>query len=335
MSRRYCLISPCRNEGRYVRRTIESILRQNERPGLWVIVDDGSHDETPNILAQYARNISWIQVVRRPDRGARKVGGGVIEAFQEGLARVDLNQFDYLCKLDVDLELPATYFAQLIDRMEADRTIGTCSGKAYYPAAGNTRESFDGPLIAECIGDDVSVGAAKFYRVECFRQIGGFVPTVMWDGIDCHRCRMLGWRALSWDDPGLRFLHLRPMGSSERGVLTGRARHGSGQYRMGTAWWYLLASALFRMRHRPCVLGGLAMIYGYLRSACRGEKRYDDPAFRTFLRRYQWLCLTRGKQQALERVANRTGPETCPPDRLGRQVASALEGAACFDVQDG
>jgi hypothetical protein len=46
----------------------------------------------------------------------------------------------------------------------------------------------------------------KFYRVECFREIGGFVPHVMWDGIDCHRCRMLGWTAQSFDEPEPRYV---------------------------------------------------------------------------------------------------------------------------------
>ena len=77
-------------------------------------------------------------------------------------------------------------------------------------------------------------GMTKFYRVSCFKAIGGFVREVMWDGIDCHRCRMHGWIACSWDEPDLRFVHLRPMGSSQQSIYTGRMRHGYGQYFMGT-----------------------------------------------------------------------------------------------------
>ena len=111
----------------------------------------------------------------------------------------------------------------------------------------------------------MSVGMTKFYRVACFQQIGGFVREVMWDGIDCHRCRMLGWIACSWDDESdLRFLHLRPMGSSQTGILTGRMRHGFGQYFMGTSFPYMSASALLRMLHPPYVLGGMAIAIGAL-----------------------------------------------------------------------
>ena len=83
----------------------------------------------------------------------------------------------------------------------------------------------------------------KFYRTACFQQIGGFVRELMWDGIDCHRCRMFGWIAVSWDDPALNFIHLRPMGTSHKNWWTGRVRHGVGQYFMGTGVSYMLASA--------------------------------------------------------------------------------------------
>jgi poly-beta-1,6-N-acetyl-D-glucosamine synthase len=109
----------------------------------------------------------------------------------------------------------------------------------------------------------------------------------MWDGIDGHRCRQLGWIAVSWDEPDLRFIHLRPMGSSHKNWWTGRQRHGFGQYFMGTSPWYMLASAAYRMTRPPRVVGGLAMLYGYFKSMVQRNPRYADTEFRRFLRRYQ------------------------------------------------
>ena len=60
--RRYCLITPCRDEASYGRRTLESVLRQSTPPTLWIIVDDGSKDATPRILAQYAARVPFIRV---------------------------------------------------------------------------------------------------------------------------------------------------------------------------------------------------------------------------------------------------------------------------------
>ena len=150
-------------------------------------------------------------------------------------------------------------------------------------------------MVSEKCGDENSVGMTKLYRRRCFEQIGGFVREVMWDGIDGHRCRMLGWIAASWDDPDLRFEHLRPMGTSHKGWWTGRSRHGFGQYFMGTAPSYMIASALYRMTRPPLLVGGLAMLSGYFGALLRRSPRYGDPSFRRFLRGYQRRCLLLGK----------------------------------------
>jgi len=312
--RRYCLITPCRDEARYARRTLEAVVGQTERPARWVIVDDGSKDETPALLAEYAQRTPWMRVVRRADRGERRVGGGVIDAFYAGYETIDPRQFDYLCKLDLDLDLPPGYFAGLMDRMERDPRIGTCSGKPYFfpPGRPDDRVAFPlaeaSQLVSERTGDENSVGMTKFYRTGCFEQIGGFVREVMWDGIDGHRCRQRGWIAVSWDDPELRFVHLRPMGTSHRSWWTGRVRHGFGQYFMGTGPFYMLASAVFRMSRPPLVVGGLGMAYGYFRSMARRVPRYGDVEFRRFLRRYQWACLVKGKRRATAELNARQAP---------------------------
>ncbi len=316
-SRRYCLITPCRDEARYARRTLDAVLRQTEPPALWVLVDDGSSDATPAILAEVAARVPWIRVVRREDRGDRKLGGGVIDAFYSGWETIEPSRFDYVCKLDLDLDLPPGYFAGLMDRMEAEPRLGTCSGKPwFFPGEGEPVLPFpilaDSGLVSEKCGDENSVGMTKFYRTECFRQIGGFVREVMWDGIDGHRCRQLGWIAASWDDPALRFLHLRPMGTSHRSWWTGRVRHGFGQWFMGTSPAYLLASAAYRMTRPPRIVGGVAMAYGYFRSMARRLPRYGDAEFRRFLRRYQWACLLLGKARATARLDARQAARWSP-----------------------
>jgi poly-beta-1,6-N-acetyl-D-glucosamine synthase len=306
MNRDYVVVSPVRDEAEFARRTLDSVTAQTVPPALWVIVDDGSTDGTSEILAEYAARFPYIRIWPRANRGRRSVGPGVIEAFYEGLNSVEnLERFTYLCKLDLDLDLPTRYFEILIERMEAEPRLGTCSGKAYFPGPSNVRKDWQGELISEHCGDEMSVGMTKFYRVDCFQNIGGFVHQVMWDGIDCHRCRMLGWLAMSWDDPALRFIHLRPMGSSHKGILTGRLRHGFGQHFMGTSLTYMTVSALFRATKSPYVVGGAAMWWGFVESMLKGEKRFDDPAFRRFLRDYQWSSLLLGKAKATERLNER------------------------------
>ncbi len=292
--RSYVVISPCRNEVDYMRQTLDTMVAQTVPPTRWIIVDDGSTDATPEILAQYAARHDWIEIVQKPDRGHRAVGPGVVEAFYYGLERVDLSQYRYVCKLDLDLALPARYFEELMVRMEADPRIGTCSGKPYIRRAGQ--------LVSERRGDEMSVGMTKFFTTECFEQIGGFVHEVMWDALDCHKARMMGWRAVSWDDPDLNFEHLRPMGSSQSSIYTGKRRHGFGQYYMGSDPLFFAATCLFRMIEPPYILGGLAMMQGYVAAKLKGVAQHGDAELRAFIRDYQRRALRKGKTQAVAEI---------------------------------
>jgi glycosyltransferase involved in cell wall biosynthesis len=298
MARRYCLVTPCRNEAKYIRSTLETTCKQSVPPALWIIVDDGSTDETPAILQEFAATYGFIRIVSRADRGTRAVGPGVVEAFYDGLAYVDLDQFDYVAKFDGDLELPPRYFERVMQRMEEDPYLGNLSGKLFERRP-------DGSLFEERTGDENAVGPVKFYRVQCFREIGGFVREVAWDGIDGHICRLNGWVAQSVDDPDMRIVHLRPMGSSQQNIRVGRVRWGRGKYFMGSAWYYAIASAIYRSLEPPYLFAGIGMCLGYFRAMLTGHKRYNNPLYRKYLRRFELAQLLMGKRRALARENSR------------------------------
>ena len=298
---RYLLISPGRNEAEHMERTLESVMAQTVPPALWVVVDDGSTDDSPAILERWrARHPDVIRVLRRPDRGRRAVGPGVIEAFYDGLASVDWRSFPYLCKLDLDLILPPRYFEILLGRMEAEPRIGTCSGKPYARIG-------DG-LVSEKHSDEMSSGAMKLYRRACFEAVGGFVRATMWDAIDCHTARMQGWIARSWDEPDLVVEHLRPEGSSQTSIHEGRRRHGRGQWYMGSDPAYFFATCAYRMSRPPRVTGGLAMAQGYLQARREGAPQHPDADLRAFVRAYQRRALRRGRAAAVAAIEAERAP---------------------------
>ena len=98
----------------------------------------------------------------------------------------------------------------------------------------------------------MSVGMTKFYRVACFKEIGGFVREVMWYGIDYPRCRMLGSIAESVDLEPIRFatcarraLAIRASGPSGLGSGSGSTLWAP---RPSTTWWW--SSTAYR--HTQC-----------------------------------------------------------------------------------
>ncbi|WGL15254.1 glycosyltransferase family A protein [Microbulbifer bruguierae] len=312
-NRDYLIISPCRDEAEYMERTLNSVVSQSVLPKLWLIVDDGSTDDSPEILKRYSSRYPFIKILTRKNRGFRSVGPGVVDTFYAGYRTINLKDYSYICKLDLDLELPHRYFEILIKKMEDDARIGTCSGKPY-----NLRK---GRLISERRGDEMSVGMTKFYRTSCFEQIGGFVREVMWDAIDCHKCRQLGWRAISWDEPELKFIHLRVMGSSHQGVLTGRARHGFGQYFMGTGWLYMLTTCAFRAVEYPIIVGGFAMFFGYLRAAFQSSPTLDDEHLVREIKQFQWKSLFAGKKAATKYIEKKNSSKWFPKNlEAGRKL---------------
>ena len=276
------IISPCRNEERTLERTIACMRAQTRPPIEWVVVDDGSTDRTSEILARAADEIPWLRVFARADRGFRKVGGGVIDAFNDGLANVRCD-YEFIAKMDVDLAFSPTYLERMMEEFAADPKLAAASGKVFRPEG-------DG-YVEEFIIDEMVAGQFKLYRKEAFHKIGGFVSEVMWDGIDFHRARIEGYRTASLADDELRITHLRPMGSSDRSIYRGRMRWGRGQWFMGSSFPYVVASGAFRFYEKPYVIGGILIVLGFLQAALSGERRYEDLQFRRELRRWQYARL--------------------------------------------
>ena len=282
--RRVVVVSPVRNEEDLLPGAIASMASQTLQPALWVIVDDGSSDRTAEIAERAAATYDWIRVIRRSDRGARKLGGGVIDAFYAGLETVDI-EFDFIGKMDADLTFSSDYLRRIVERFAIDPALGAASGKVFRPEKDHEVEEF---MI-----DEMVAGQWKLYRRECFEAIGGLVREVMWDGIDFHRARQVGYVTRSFAEPTLRIRHHRLMGSSDRGILRGRRRWGKGQWFMGTHPLYMIASAALRATEKPYVVGGFMMLVGYFGAMLRGDRRYGDQSFRRELRAWQMRRLRR------------------------------------------
>jgi glycosyltransferase involved in cell wall biosynthesis len=273
----YSIISPVRNEAKYLERTIASVVRQEHRPLEWIIVDDGSTDATVKIAETAAAQHSWIRVVRRRDRGYRQPGQGVVEAFNEGLAQLENKQPDFLCKMDGDLEFAPDYFATLLREFARNPRLGMASGATYLQKPG-------GKIVQEKVASNFVVGPIKLYRRACFEDIGGLEPHLGWDTIDVYRARMRGWETANYRE--LIVLHLRQMGAA-KGLVWGKMKTGMGEHYYGSHPFFVLARCLYRMSERPYGIIGLSIFLGYVQALLRREPRINDPRFIAFLREEQ------------------------------------------------
>ncbi|BBB67205.1 glycosyl transferase family A [Undibacterium sp. YM2] len=273
------IIAPVRDEADLIRLTLDSMVAQTVKPVEWIIVDDGSQDGTADIVREYAAQHPFIRLVQRPDRGFRKVGGGVVAAFKFGITQIEHQEYEYIAKLDGDMSFGPRYLECMFEQFAQEPKLAAVSGKVY-------REE-EGKKIEEIIIDEHVAGQFKLYRRTAFEEIGGFVEEVLWDGIDVHTARMKGWTTKSFLHPDAILMHHRLMGSSDKNVYRGRLRWGRGIWFMGYHPLYALASGIFRMREKPFVIGGLLIIAGYLGAAIKRAPRYDNPEFREHLHRWQ------------------------------------------------
>jgi hypothetical protein len=279
---RLLLISPVRNEQAHLERIVDAVARQTHPPDLWIVVNDGSTDRTPEILADLAERIDFLEVIDAPSRAQtgpvndRLATAAEARAFNLGLSSVAWESYTHIAKLDGDTELPRHYFERVLGEFERDPRLGLAGGMYADPDPHG-----DGWEVVSIPSEYHVPGTLKCYSLACFQAVGGMQERLGWDTIDETYARMRGYRTRAFAD--LVALHHRPRASAD-GTLRGRARHGECAYIAHfTPTWVTLRA--FKMaRARPRGLSGLAFLYGYLRSAIRRTPRVEDPGFRRFVR---------------------------------------------------
>ena len=273
---RYVVVTPVRDEEAYLPFAIRSMVGQTVHPREWVIVDDGSTDRTGEIAEDAALKYSWIRCVRRTDRGYRKWGGGIIEAFYAGFNALTCRDWEFMSKLDGDLSFDPGYFEAAIRKFEQNAHIGIGGGVLYHYK--------DGKKILERHPTFHVRGGVKIFRRACWEAIGGLWVGPGSDTVDEVKANMLGWTTMSFTD--LHLIHHRPTGSSW-GRWGGLVKDGRIDYVYGSHPVFLMAKAGVRLIRRPYVLGSVALLYGYIAAHLRRAERVNDPELIRYLRTQQ------------------------------------------------
>ena len=259
----YVLITPARNEQAFIEQTITSVIHQTIKPLKWVIVSDGSTDDTDSIVKAYAATHNWIELLRMPDRTGRDFAAKA-RAFHAGLARLRDLQYDIVGNLDADISFDADYFAFLLDKFEQMPEIGV-AGTPFVEAG--FRYNYNFASI-----DHVS-GACQLFRRTCFEDVGGYKP-IREGGIDwvaVTTARMKGWKTRTFTEKTC--FHHRKIGRSKASMVRARFNVGRQDYYLGSHPLWELFRTGYQMTLAPYVVSGLLILAGYLWATFTRRKR--------------------------------------------------------------
>jgi glycosyltransferase involved in cell wall biosynthesis len=299
----YVIISPARNEAKFIELTLKSVAAQTVLPLKWVVVSDGSTDGTDEIVKEYTRIYSFIELMRMPERRERDFAGKV-HAFRAGYERIKQLDFKVLVSLDADISFEPDYFEFLFGKLAENPALGLV-GTPFQELSGRV---YDYRFVSI---EHVS-GACQVFRRECFETIGGYVPIKggSIDHIAVISARMHGWQTRTF--PEKVCTHHREIGSAQHGILKSRFKVGVKDYRIGNHPLWEIFRVAYQTTHPPRLFGGLALGVGYTWAALRQIERPVPRDLVEFHRKEQ-----------LERLKSRLGLHGTRATEMGSSAAKA------------
>ncbi|MEM6675222.1 MAG: glycosyltransferase family A protein [Planctomycetota bacterium] len=262
MNPKYVVITPARDEEDHIEGVVQSMVDQTVRPTTWVIVNDGSTDRTAELLDRAAEGHDWIRAVHREDRGFRAAGGGVMEAFYAGLEAVEDDDWEFLVKLDGDLQFENDYFERCLREFEKDPKLGV--------GGGVIKNRIGDQLVLERVPAFHVRGATKIYRRACWDAIEGLIAAPGWDTLDEVKANYLGWSSRSFDDVVL--IQERFTGDAA-GQWRNWVKNGKAAYITGYHPLFLMSKAGVRALRRPYLKASLGLVWGYFGAPLSGVKK--------------------------------------------------------------
>jgi glycosyltransferase involved in cell wall biosynthesis len=275
----YALVTPARDEAANLGRLANCLVEQTVGPDAWLIVDDGSRDETAEIARELASRHPWIRLLSSPGsqakdgplEGGRRAGRDVV-AFTTGLAALERPP-DIVLKLDADVSFAPDFFECLLAEFEADPRLGIAGGTCWEHDGKDWRPY-------RVTGGHVR-GATRAYRWECLQEVSPLEEQIGWDVLDEIRANLRGWHTRSL--PDLAFYHHRALGARDGARRQWEAQGQMAHY-LGYRFSYLVLRALWRGRKEPTAL---AMVPSFLAAKRRREPHCGDDAVRDYVRRKQ------------------------------------------------
>ena len=245
----YIIITAVKNEELYIHKTINSILNQTILPKQWIIVDDFSTDSTFSIINELIKDYKWIQLKTNMDIKENDVSTRVSKTINKIIQIIEIDNFDVICKIDGDINFDQYFIANIINEFKNNNNLGIASGSAVFNGKKESSDEFS-----------LTRGATKFYRTDCFKNIGGIYEGRGWDSIDNYMALKNGWHIKKCE---YSFTHLKKEGVKTSNLLL---HYQTGLYsgRIPYYFPFFLFKILIQSIKSPFIIGSLLQLIGYV-----------------------------------------------------------------------
>jgi biofilm PGA synthesis N-glycosyltransferase PgaC len=247
----YCIVTPTKDESKYIEELIKSVINQEIQPAEWYIMDDNSTDHTPEIVKKYTNDYPFIKYIKLSNfRKELTNTGGRVAAIINYADTLRTEKVDIIAKIDADTSFEKNFFSQIISEFEKDPKLGIASGHLMENG------------IPEKIKNRTSGrGASLILRYSCFIEIGKFFEskTRGEDVLAFVAARAKGWKTWTFD---YYFNHLKPEGIRKSKL---KNHYVTGLYKGSIPYWmpFFLGNVIRDTLKKPYLIGALCQLYAY------------------------------------------------------------------------
>lgn len=280
----FILITPLKNEEKFIKKTASTVITQTIKPALWLIVDDGSTDRSPDIIRELEKEYTWIKSIRLPEHPRDltfhisyvcKVG---IDFAIEYCTRNSI-EYGYIGILDADTLLQRDYYENLISEFEKESSLGIASGCLIDRTEECNQISEDwGLLQPNSPNRDTPRGSGRLWREKCYFDTGGCPIEPAWDTLSNIKAVNRGWKIAQFNH--IRALQLRATSGAE-GIWKGYLNKGRIAHYLDRPLLIVLGGTVFFSMNKP-YYQGLAYIVGYTVSLVKREPKIQDEEIKQY-----------------------------------------------------
>ncbi|WP_196214035.1 glycosyltransferase family A protein [Methanolobus vulcani] len=269
------MITPAKNEELNIEKLIFSVMNQTLKPLLWLIIDDGSTDSTPEIIHKAELEHEWVTSITLNEK-PRDVHKHYVEICNNGFRNIiDIAasrglDFNYIGVVDADIILENTFFENLITEFEKNSSLGIASGAVTYIDENGNEE-------IEYVKNDEPVGAMRLWNIECFNETNGYYSSYAPDSVSNVLALLNGWEVKLFYH--IKAIHLRKTRTAE-GVYNGYKLMAVSDYYRNYHPLFLILKSLSILIKRPLI--GISYIHGLIYCISNHIEKIDDVGVKNY-----------------------------------------------------